>query len=261
MTKILIVEGNSGENIRAIQRSGLPLGSDKYRHALNLYAINAAIDVSIPYAPELQAAEIDITSYDAFALTGSGVKWSSRDPEAKPYLAHIEKILALGKPVIGSCWGMQTVIQVLGGNCAPNEKGTEIGLAENIKLSEFGRSHWVFEGMPSCFSSPCVHRDHVVDLPDTVKLLASNSVSKVQAISCTQNDVDFVGFQFHPELDLDHVKAVQEKLGNIPETHTVISSFPDPVPEIVSDEKLRTKVFGNWLRRVENKKAASAEAA
>ena len=122
MTKILIVEGNSGEIIKSIRALGLSLGSDRYRDALGLHTENVSFDVSIPFAPELQDTRIDIAEYDAFALTGSGVKWSSGDPEARPYLAHLEKILALGKPVIGSCWGMQTVIQILGGNCLPNEK-------------------------------------------------------------------------------------------------------------------------------------------
>ena len=147
-------------------------------------------------------------------------------------------------------------------NCLPNEKGTEIGLAEGITLTEVGRKHWIFEGMPNRFSSPCVHRDHAADLPDTFELLASNAVSKVQAVSCSTGEIDFVGFQFHPELDLDHVRTMHERRGNIHGTHTLnCDSFPENVPVIVSDEIRRTRVFRNWLRHVGNKKAATGIAA
>ncbi|MEM9277916.1 MAG: type 1 glutamine amidotransferase [Pseudomonadota bacterium] len=261
MTKILIVEGNSGEIIRTKHENGLKIGSDKYHEAMALYTPDTEFDVSIPFEPDMQNNEIRIEDYNAFALTGSGVDWSSRDKEAKPYLDHVEKILATGKPVIGSCWGMQTVVQILGGNCGPNENGTEVGLAEDIRLSAEGRAHWIFEGMPDSFPSPCVHRDHVAHLPECFDLLAGNSVSPVQAACYNREDIDFVGFQFHPEFDLDYVQSMRQSAEILPGTHKIIANFPDNPPEIVSNAGLRTRVVSNWISHVQNKKAASGIAA
>ena len=261
MTKILIVEGNSAEIIRSKRENGLPIASDKYIEALSIHAPDARYDVGIPYAPELQNSTINMDEYDAVALTGSGVAWSSCDEQAKPYLDYLESVFAIGKPVIGSCWGMQCVVQLFGGTCTANENGTEIGLAEDIELSTKGRGHWIFADMPDRFPSPCIHRDHVTALPDCFDLLASNPVSKVQAVAYNGADHDYVGFQFHPEFDLNYVSAIKQNTISMSGTCGIVASFPENPPHIVSDIEARTRVFANWIHHIQSKKAAPVRAA
>ena len=203
----------------------------------------------------------DLEEIDAFALTGSGIKWSAGDIAVRPYLGFLETIVATGKPIIGSCWGMQTIVQLFGGNSLPNTQGTEVGLAEDIMLTEAGRAHWIFEGMPDCFSSPCIHRDHVVELPDMFDFLASNATSQVQAVSCHTTELDYVGFQFHPEFELDAVKIMHQRSEVFAPIQTLVECFPENPPEIVQNEMLRTQVYGNWMRHVQSKKAANELAA
>lgn len=253
MTKILIVEGNSAEIINKKRKNGLPLGSDKYREALELHAPDAIFEVGVPHAVAMEDRETRIEDFDAFALTGSGVEWSSGDPRAKSYLDYLERVLDSDKPVIGSCWGMQTVVQLKGGDCLPNEKGAEVGLAKDIQLTAKGRKHWLFHGMPDVFDSPCIHRDHVVRLPDSFDLLAKNDVSTVQAVAYNRDDLDYVGFQFHPEFDLEYVEGMHNAQGLLPGTKGLVSSFPDEPSEFVTDVNLRTKVFANWIAHVQRK--------
>ncbi|MEM9329756.1 MAG: type 1 glutamine amidotransferase [Pseudomonadota bacterium] len=261
MLKILIVEGNSGEIIEEKRRSGVPIGSDLYRDALSIHAPEFQFDVSIPYAAHLQDRTIDIAEYDGFALTGSGVAWSSSQEEAIPYLKYIEKLFETGKPVIGSCWGMQTTIQVFGGKCGPNEAGTELGLAEDIRLSQAGRESWLFKGVPTVFTSPTIHRDHVTHLPKSFELLASNRVSRVQAVEYSGADVNFVGFQFHPEYELSYVDAIKQSSMDLPDTRRVITAFPKKPPAMVSDKSARTQVFSNWIKKATTEKLGDEKAA
>jgi len=261
MTKILIVEGNTAEIVLGNRDAGIQEANERYRDTLRLHDKEIETAASIPFAPHLQETDIDVREFDAFALTGSGIIWSAGAPEAAPYMEHLAKIVATGKPIIGSCWGMQTVVQIMGGDCLPNEKGTEVGLAENIELTAKGRAHWIFEGMPERFSSPCVHRDHVVSLPDCFDLLASNPVSPVQAVSCHSEELDYVGFQFHPEFDLELARTLFTNSVIHTDKENQIASFPENPPEIVTNEMLRTRVFENWLRYVRNKKAATGIAA
>lgn len=261
MLKILIVEGNTPDLIIKSRQTGRQLGSERYRDSLALNAPDAIFATSMPLAQDLQEDHIDLSAFDCFALTGSGFPWSAGDPEVKPYMDHLEKIIAQKKPIIGSCWGMQSIVQIMGGNSEPNTKGTEIGLAEDITLTEAGREHWVFDEMPEQFSSPCIHRDHVVALPDCFELLASNAVSRVQAVACTSDELDYVGFQFHPEFDLNYVHTFYKNSHMQTSEENMIASFPENPPAIVSNPLQRTRVFGNWLSYVESKKAAVEAAA
>ncbi|MEM7067485.1 MAG: type 1 glutamine amidotransferase [Pseudomonadota bacterium] len=261
MVKILIVEGNTSEIILKNRKAGNKLAWERYRDALSLHEPEAEFLVTMPYAADLMVAPVGHDDIDAIALTGSGVMWSANDAEAIPYLEYLGKLVETGKPIIGSCWGMQTMVQLMGGIALPNSKGAEIGFAEDISLTEAGRSHWIFDGMPDQFHSPCIHRDHVVELPDCFDLLASNMVSHVQAVACHNSELDFVGFQFHPEFDLDYAKALFEDSTVFVGAKKTIKSFPEDLPDSVTDEMKRTKVFGNWLQYVKGLSVRESAAA
>ena len=258
MLKILVVEGNSEDILKSLQSSGLQPASEHYRNALLYHAGDSNIDIAIPDAPHTENILRDLSAYDGFALTGSGVAWSSSDEEAKPYLEYIAKIFEQGKPVIGSCWGMQTVAQLYGGHSEPNHMGTELGLAEGLSLNPAGIEHFVFAGMPKQFSSPCIHRDHVTKMPEGFEILASNSVSSVQAMASTRADIDFVGFQYHPEYTLEYVANIVKSRGGTPMNGEQISSFPNSLPETVANNDVRTRVFKNWTKHVSDQKARRA---
>ena len=200
---ILVVEGCSEEILVTQETAGTSFGAEVYRKALLLNAPEASIDIAFPYAPHRNRKLLPLETYDGFALTGSAVAWGAEMPEAKPYLAYVDTVLKTGKPVLGSCWGMQTIAVLLGGMSGPNPKGSEVGIARNIRLTEAGGNHPLFEGMPDTFDSPCWHRDHVTRLPEGAVLLASNAVSDVQAMAYTRNGIDYMGFQFHPEVPLE----------------------------------------------------------
>ncbi|MFT5221181.1 MAG: GMP synthase (glutamine-hydrolyzing) [Planctomycetota bacterium] len=110
-------------------------------------------------------------------------------------------IFELGLPILGICYGMQTMAQQLGGR------------VENVGKSEFGyarvraRGHTellrdiqdeVTEegfGMLDVWMS---HGDRVAELPDGFKLMASTDSAPIAGIA--DESRHFYGLQFHPEV-------------------------------------------------------------
>jgi GMP synthase (glutamine-hydrolysing) len=103
------------------------------------------------------------------------------------------RLLELGVPVLGICYGMQLIVHELGGRVEQAEVG-EFGRSD-LHLSEPGL---LLAGMPreqTCWMS---HRDTVFQAPPGFTALASSSASPVAAVEDTERGI--FGIQFHPEV-------------------------------------------------------------
>jgi GMP synthase (glutamine-hydrolysing) len=103
------------------------------------------------------------------------------------------RLLELGIPVLGICYGMQLVALSLGGRV----EGAEVGEFGRSKLTvrESGR---LLAGLPdeqTCWMS---HRDTVFEPPPGFTALASSTASPVAAFESLERAV--YGIQFHPEV-------------------------------------------------------------
>ncbi|HET9718728.1 MAG TPA: glutamine-hydrolyzing GMP synthase [Solirubrobacteraceae bacterium] len=103
------------------------------------------------------------------------------------------KLLDLGVPVLGICYGMQLLARELGGRV----EGAEVG--------EFGRSQLtvrtpgrLLAGTPAEQSCWMSHRDTVFEPPPGFDALAASSASPVAAFESAQREI--YGIQFHPEV-------------------------------------------------------------
>ena len=104
-----------------------------------------------------------------------------------------ERLLELGVPVMGICYGMQLLVHTLGGRVEQAEVG-EFGRSE-LHVSEPGV---LMEGLPreqTCWMS---HRDTVYEAPPGFTALASSTASPVAAVQDTERGI--YGIQFHPEV-------------------------------------------------------------
>jgi GMP synthase (glutamine-hydrolysing) len=104
------------------------------------------------------------------------------------------ELLELDVPVLGICYGMQAMVQVLGGRV----EGADVGEFGRTSLSLADGGGRLLSGLPreqQCWMS---HRDAVFEPPPGFAALASSPGSPVAA--CESPARGLYGIQFHPEV-------------------------------------------------------------
>jgi len=116
-------------------------------------------------------------------------------------MAAPEVVFQLGKPVLGICYGMQTMADQLGGKVEGSDT-REFGYAEvrargHSRLFEGieDRSNPEGHGLMDVWMS---HGDKVTELPPGFKLIGSNTATPIAAMA--DEERGFYGVQFHPEV-------------------------------------------------------------
>jgi len=110
---------------------------------------------------------------------------------------HVHKeIWELGVPVLGICYGMQEMINSLGGTVTPNSK-REYGRA--IVTTVDNKDNHLFESMPNNFQVWMSHGDEVTKLPsqDWVNIAITDNTRNAGVANVKKN---FYSLQFHPEV-------------------------------------------------------------
>jgi len=146
--------------------------------------------------------------FDGIAWTGSPLNAYHDTPEVTRQIAFARAAFQAGVPCFGSCWGLQVMMAGLGGKVRKNPKGSEMGVARSILLTEAGRAHPMYHGKSPVFDALCVHQDEVCDVPCGAEILAGNGISEVQAVSLRDGERSFWGVQYHPEYDLLQIAAM-----------------------------------------------------
>ena len=105
------------------------------------------------------------------------------------------KLLKLGTPVLGICFGHQIISKTMGGSVR-NSKYREFGLAEvkEIKKSKLTKNFFS-KGKNNVWMS---HADQVTKLPKNFKIIAQSNNSKMCIIENLEKKM--FGIQFHPEV-------------------------------------------------------------
>jgi GMP synthase (glutamine-hydrolysing) len=119
------------------------------------------------------------------------------------------KVLALGIPVLGICYGMQWITHTLGGTVEKADR-REYGRAQlSIDDSkEQGGSH-LFRGVPASLRVWNSHGDHVRTLPEGFRTIArtENAIAAVE-----HKEKKIYAVEFHPEVN--HTERGTELLRN-----------------------------------------------
>jgi len=105
------------------------------------------------------------------------------------------RLLDLGVPVLGICYGMQLIAHVSGGTVVPGTR--EYGRAE-LRVS--GEDSALFNGFEPDNGEQvwCSHGDHVDEPPPGFQTTASTNTLPVAAFEATDRPI--YGVQFHPEV-------------------------------------------------------------
>lgn len=208
MIKILIIEGDTPEQLELSARQGQLSNAQYYRDAIHSCRNDVQTEVAQPYTTDFSLQKLNLKQVDGVIFTGSTVNWSVDAAEAKPLRQAMEKAFHNGKPVLGSCNGLQLGAVVLGGKVAASPNGLELGLARDIRLTTDGESHPLHKGRPAVYASPCIHRDEISELPPGAVLTATNAHSPVQAMVYEQAGICFWGMQYHPEISASQIATI-----------------------------------------------------
>ena len=166
----------------------------------------------------------EIKSYRPAGIILSGGPCSVYDTDAPPA---DERVLALGVPVLGVCYGMQFITHKLGGKVSPAAR-REYGHAE---VNITGQSR-LFKGLPQSVNVWMSHGDHAEQLPQGFRKTA-NSSSALAAIEDESRRIFAV--QFHPEVH--HTKFGTDLLRNF--VYDICGARGDWTPQHFIDETIR----------------------
>ena len=198
---LVIVEGNHEKLVQWDASGNITGAAEHYAACLKSLWLGLSCSVTRPHFEHDPAPKPDLAACDGVVFTGAGVHWSADDALAKPARDIMEQAFALGKPVFGSCYGLQLGAVVLGGRVGANPNGPELAIARQIELRDAGRTHPLYAGKPEQFDALCMHRDDVLEAGSALTVLSHNSHCGIQAVvSADASTPEFWGVQYHPEL-------------------------------------------------------------
>ncbi len=140
----------------------------------------------------------DIESFNAKGIILSGGPESVTEDET---LSAPSNVFTLGSPVLGICYGMQTMAAQLGGEVSTSDK-REFGYAQvrargHSSLLKDIEDHSSQEGY-GLLDVWMSHGDKVTQLPDGFKCMASTESAPLAGMA--DDERKFYGVQFHPEV-------------------------------------------------------------
>ena len=211
MTRILIFEGNTLEWQDMARRAGLRTTAECYSESLLAAFPTLSLDI-------LHAADrgqhlppgAALSDYDGLVVTGSILHAYDDQFEVSNQIDLIRQFGGTGKPILGSCWGLQSSVAAAGGEVAKCTVGAEIGIARKITQTDDGRGHPMYVGKPISFDAPCYHGDIVTRLPSDSVVLSANAHSEVQSATFKVVNSTVWGVQYHPEFDLRQLEQIMK---------------------------------------------------
>ena len=272
--RFLIVEGNGRAACERMNKGGAESGGRIYAKALRYVAPDGRAEFIRPADNECLPAGIGLADFDGVIFGGSSFHVYDASPEVTAQVGLAKEVLAQGLPFLGSCWGLQVVAVAAGGGVAKSRHGREVGIGRNIRLTEAGRAHPMFDGKPDVFDVIAIHYDEVTRLPPGSVVLATNGHSAVQAAEIRVGPGVFWGLQYHPEFDLKQIARIigmiagdmvaQGFSADRDELQAYCADIEalddDPhighlrwrlgVTDAVAEPALRYKEIGNWVDRV-----------
>ncbi len=206
MDRLLLMDGNPLDRQQAAVAGGSRSPGMVYEDMLVSLFPDMQVDrINAAEPGDVLPANTALDDYDGLVIAGSSLHAYDATPEITRQIDMARAFGETGKPVLGSCWGLQIAVLAAGGDIRRSPNGRELIFSRDITLTPEGREHFLYSGKPDAFDAPCIHLDEVSVLPEGTVVLASNDHSRVQAATFTMGKSEFTGVQYHPEFDLRHL--------------------------------------------------------
>jgi GMP synthase (glutamine-hydrolysing) len=198
---ILVCEGNTPEEGKIFQNVGIPTHTESLKESLSYYNKNLNIDVLNPCL-ELNLNEIipNLKKYDGLIWGGSSLNIYNDTPEIRRQISFMKECFKNIKKILAICWGMQVAVTSAGGNVKKGEKGSHIGIANDIELTQDGVKNLLYKDKSNKFNTPAFNFDEVVTMPEGAVHLASNKINHIQSLHFKSGVSEIWGLQYHPEI-------------------------------------------------------------
>ena len=254
---ILICEGNTPEEGKIFQDAGIPTHTESLKESLAYYNQNLKIDVLNPCL-ELDLNKIvpNLNKYDGLIWGGSSLNIYNDTPEIRRQIFFMKECFKNVNKILAICWGMQVAVTAAGGEVKRGTKGSHIGIANNIELTNNGLNNLLYKDKKNKFNTPAFNFDEVVTTPTGTIHLASNKINRIQGLNFKTGVSEIWGLQYHPEITyrkmVDIIKfrkdALIEKRNifkNVDEVNTHINFIEEEIK--ISEKDSRMLELRNWL--------------
>lgn len=143
---------------------------------------------------EIWAFDHDPADIKAYGANGIILSGSPESVHLDPDFRAPDAAFELGVPVLGICYGMQTMAVQLGGSVESSDE-REFGHA----IVEVKKSSELLDGIDHLDLNVWMsHGDKVVNLPEGFDLIGSSESAPIAVMAC--EDRQYYGVQFHPEV-------------------------------------------------------------
>lgn len=272
--RILMMEGNTPALQRKAEAMGVRTASDIYSRAIRYFNPEAIIDVVKGTEAEFLPDGKSYVEYHGLVISGSSLHAYDQTPEVLNQIEGLKRFAETGKPILGSCWGLQIAVIAAGGEVGLSQNGRELGIARKIQLTEAGKAHPFMAGKPSVYDAPCIHYDEVTVLPEQATLLSGNRHSPVQAAIIPVGQSEVWGVQYHPEFDIAQLRmlfelyqedmlkqgfvASDDQYNTLVRYYRQLEAHPDDaaiawqlgIDQDVLNDDLRGAEIHNWLKQL-----------
>ena len=136
---ILICEGNTPQEGKNFKKVGIPTHTESLRESLSYYNKDLNIKVINPCLElDINESVPNLKNFDGLIWGGSSLNIYNNTIEIRRQISFMKECLKNIKKILAICWGMQVAVTAAGGEVKKGEKGSHIGIANNIKLTKDG---------------------------------------------------------------------------------------------------------------------------
>lgn len=177
----------------------------------------AVVDQEFPDGPE---------TCDGWLITGSKFGTYEDHPWIPPLEDLIRDIYALGRPMVGICFGHQLIAQALGGKSGKFDGGWAVGRTiYELDGEEVALNAW--------------HQDQVTEIPRDAVVIGSNAFCKNAALRYGDKALTI---QPHPEIRADYLKGLIDVVGAASVPKNQLEKATEDLNLPVAETKLAEKI-------------------
>ena len=198
---ILVCEGNTPKEGKIFTNAGIQTHTESLKESLAYYNKNLKIDVLNPCL-ELDLNEVvpNLKKYNGLIWGGSSLNIYNDTPEIRRQISFMKVCFKNINKILAICWGMQVAVTAAGGEVKKGIKGSHIGIANEIELTNNGINNSFYKDKNKKFNTPAFNFDEVITVPENAAHLAFNKINNIQGLNFKSGVSEVWGLQYHPEI-------------------------------------------------------------